>query len=196
MMEKEFKFIYVLLFFLITVILIQSYFLYDFKKSLNEASSNSLATQTKPFSRGFPGTLITSSSDPFEHMKKMQQEIHKSFGHFNSFFADDPFFQEAFKDMGISPLSDIKENHDEYKIELEIPGAKEQKIDIKISGNILTINASLEKKKDVNNTNYIHMERFTQRFERSFILKDDADLDSLKSNYTDGVLEITIPKKK
>lgn len=188
-MKKEFTFIYILLSILIAVILIQSYLLYSFQQSVSEDSTNSqepLSALMKPFSSG----------DPFDHVKKMQEEIHKSFGNFNAFFSDDPFFKKAFRDMSISPLSNIKESRDEYTIELEIPGTKEQKIDIQTSGNILTIMASSEKREDVNGTNYIHMERFAQRFERSFRLKDDADLDSLSTDYANGILEITVPKKR
>ena len=95
MMKKEFKFIYVLLSILIAVILIQSYLLYDFRESINKDSVSSqepVSTLVKPFSSGVSGALSSSSADPFDHMKKMQQEIHKSFGHFNAFFSDDPFF--------------------------------------------------------------------------------------------------------
>ena len=188
-MDKKFNLIYALLSLLVLVVLAQSYVLYGYtKKSDNQ--------QERVETTALPAhSLRASSSDPFEQMRIMQQQMQKSFGHINSLFADDPFFKKAFMGAGISPLSDITEDKERYKVAINIPGAKEQKIDIKTAGNSLTVKASAEKKVDTNDTNYIHMERYSQRFERNFSLPEDADLNALTHKYENGVLEITIPKK-
>ncbi len=195
-MEKKINLIYALLSVLVVIVLAQSYLIYDFKKNVNKQDVVvNTHTTNYPASSQFFNNFNAKNTDPFEQMKKMQEEMQKSFGHFNSVFADDPFFQSAFKDMSISPLSDFKATDKEYILELNIPGSSEQKIDIKTQNNILKISAVTEVIKDENNTKYMHKERFTQRFERSFTLPLDADVDKLKSNYESGVLKITIPKK-
>ena len=207
-MEKKFNLIYTLLSVLVVIILVQSYFIYDFKHSVLSVSKENMGNNSTkiapvattvakdPFVSQFFNNFDAKSADPFEQMKKMQEQMQKSFGQFNSIFADDPFFKEAFERGGVSPLSDFKKNKNEYILELNLPGAKEQKIDIKSVDNRLNIRASTEISKDTNGTNYIHKERYTQNFERSFTLPKDADLSAMTNSYKNGVLKITIPKKR
>ena len=140
-------------------------------------------------------SVVHSSADPYVQMKLMQEQMQKSFAHFNSMFADDPFFKNAFSEMGISPMSDIKEDKNSYIVELNIPGAQEKKLDIKTEGNILHVKAVVEKSSENKDETYVQRERYWQKFERVFTLPSDADLAAIKSDYKDGVLKIIVPKK-
>ena len=184
-MERKFNLIYILLSILVAIVLLQSYYIYDFKK---EMQGNSPPVSVAKFA--------AQSSDPFELMQRMQEEMQKGFGQFNSTFSNDPFFKDAYAHMSISPLSDFKENSNNYILELNIPGAKKNKISINTNDNTLNIEATMSNTHDSNETNYYHRERYSQSFKRSFILPNNADMDSLKSDYKDGVLKITIAKKK
>ena len=192
MKTENFKPFYALISLLFIVVIAQGYFIYDLKKeSLSYEKSqkvhSGLALPSTPY--------VSNSSDPFIQMQKMQEEMMQNFGHFNSIFAGDPFFKDAFAHMDISPLSDIKESDNAYTLKINIPGVNEQEIDIKTQENRLTISASSQKSVDTNNSNYIHKERHIQQFKRSFSLPQNADLNALKSDYKKGVLTITIPKK-
>jgi len=199
MKADNFKIFYALLSLLLVIFAVQSYFIYDLKQSL-EAKNNlgnlEKIAISKSYSDDFFNNYQADSIDPFEHMKKIQEEMQKSFGQFNSIFSNDPFFKEAYKNISTAPLSDVKENKDSYTIELNIPGADEQKIEIKNKGNYLTVYANSVKSSDINDTNYIHRERFTQKFERTFLLPDNADMNNIKSDYDKGILKIIIPKKR
>lgn len=198
-MEKKLKAIYVLLFILVLVISAQSYYLYDFKNQIQNNSSiaNKIkSSQDDSFTNSFFNNFNSSNSDPFEQMLKMQEEMHKSFGKFNSIFSNDPFYKDAFAHMSIAPLSDFKESEDEYILELNIPGALENKITIDTQDNILKIKANIQKINDTNSTNYFHRERFTQSFMRSFVLPKNAKMDKLESSYINGILKVVIPKEK
>ncbi len=199
MKQNSFKPLYLLLSLLFVVVAVQSYLIYDLKNSVGNESQLQKVEKNgvvKPFGDDFFNNFYTDSTDPFEQMKKMQEEMQKSFGHFNSIFSDDPFFKEAFSNMATMPLSDIQETKNSYVIEVNIPGANKQKIDVKTQGNYLTIHASSEKKNDINNSNYIHRERYTQNFERKFYLPDDADMENMTNDYKNGILTVTIPKKR
>lgn len=197
-MDKKFKIIYILLSMLVAIVLVQSYVIYDFKQEVHDNSSENVATSVTndPFSNRFFNNFNAVNTDPFEQMKKMQELMQKSFGQFNSIFANDPFFDDALNHMGISPLSDFKENDKEYIVEISIPGAKQHQINVKIEDNYLTISANLEQSRDTNDTNYIHKERYTQRFERSFSLPLDTEQDKISTSYKNGILKVVIPKKK
>ena len=197
-MDKKFKLIYVLLSLLVAIVLIQSYVIYDFKQELHNNSNKAVSTTVTndPFSNNFFNNFNAVNTDPFEQMKKMQELMQKSFGQFNSIFVDDPFFNDALNHMGVSPLSDFKENDKEYIVEMSIPGAKQHQINVKSEDNHLTISANLEQIRDTNDTNYIHKERYTQRFERGFSLPLDAEQDKISTSYKNGILQVVIPKKK
>ena len=198
-MEKKFNLIYISLFALVLIVLVQSYYLYDFKKELQTNDVKIKSTKVVPvdsFTNQFFNNGNSNSGDLFEQMQKMQEQMQKSFGQFNSIFSKDPFFKDAFSHMSTSPLSDFKENKDEYILELNIPGAKENKIVINTQGNSLKIDATINNSKDTNGTNYFHKERYTQHFSRSFVLPDDAKTSSFESKYENGILRISIPKKK
>ena len=190
MKRDGFKLVYALLSLLIVVVVAQGYFIYDLTKTSKAQTKKELIVDDF-----FKHPHVSGNVDPFEEIKKIQEEMQKSFGHFNSVFSNDPFFKDVYKEMSISPLSDIKEDKKNYIIELNIPGADKQQIDIKSDGNMLKVYAKNTKSTDTNETNYVHRERFTQVFERSFLLPNDADLDKMKNNYKDGILKIIIPKK-
>lgn len=191
-MDKKFNIIYGALALLVLIVLIQSYVIYDFKNSL---------TQTNQVEDTTSSSTITlkdynpRSVDPFDQMKKIQEQMQKNFGQFNSIFANDPFFQDAFKDMGISPLSDLHDDGDKYVIDIDIPGVAQNNINIKTENNRITISANTQSSNDTNNTNYIHKERFSQRFERIFSVPLDADMAKMNNSYENDVLKIVIPKE-
>jgi len=133
--------------------------------------------------------------DPFYEIRKMQEQMMKEFAAFNSMFANDPFFQNSFKDMSFSPLSDLKEKKDKYIVTIEIPGVEEKNIKIENKDNILFISATTQKSSDKKDENFIQKERYVQSFKRVFTLPDDANMDKLKNEYNNGILTITIPKK-
>lgn len=204
-MEKKFKLLYIMISILAVVVLVQSYFIYDFKSALdtNKKEERVVSHDTvfhsknKPVANDFFSSFNSSSSDPFEEIKRIQEEMQKSFGQFNSIFANNPFFQDAFTHSAIAPLSDMKENDKEYVIEMNIPGASEKNININIKtdDNYLSISALSDNTKEQNKENYIHKERYAQRFERDFTMPADADLQKKTSNYENGVLRIVIPKR-
>ncbi len=199
MKKNRLNILYVLISLLIIVVLTQSFLLYDFKNEIS--SSHELKAQDSSRVKGaldnqFFNNFKASSSDPFDQMQKMQEQMQQSFARFNSVFQDDPFFKDMYQNIGTLPLSDLKENGDTYILELSIPGAKKEDIKILINDNILSVNASTQKSKDINNTNYIRQERYVQKFVRSFTLPKDADHISMTYMYKDGILKIVIPKKQ
>ncbi len=181
MQAKNNKLIYILLALLFIGVGAQSYIIYDMKN-----------TQNKPVTK--VAQQHPTTMDPFAEMLKMQEEMQKSFGHFNSVFANDPFFKEAFA-QPTTPLADMKEQDGKYIVELNIPGIEKQNIKVTNKGNLLSIEAKSIKSSDTNDTNYIHKEIYSQSFYRSFMMPQDADMDKLDTKYKDGKLQVIIPKK-
>ena len=133
--------------------------------------------------------------NPFEEFKKMQEEMNRIFGSFNAKFQNDPDFDKFFKDFSISPSMDMKDMGDKYVINVDIPGSKENNIKVSVKNHILKVEAKTSNKIDKKGSHFIQQERYVGNFEREITLPSDADENSLKTNYVNGVLVITLKKK-
>ena len=93
-----------------------------------------------------------------------------------------------------APNVDIAENPDSYEIHAELPGMREEDINLTLNNNVLTISG--EKKREINEEkdNFVRVERSYGKFERSFSLPNNIVTDRVAANYSDGVLKITLPK--
>jgi len=91
------------------------------------------------------------------------------------------------------PSFDVIESAQKVTIAADIPGMKKENIDIKIDNNTLTISGTREV--DINDTDMVWFsERFFGSFSRSITVPENTDKSNISAKYTDGVLEIIIPK--
>ena len=101
------------------------------------------------------------------------------------------------KDKNSFPEMDAIEKEDLFSIKLNIPGMKKEEININIEKNMLTVSG--DKKDEMENENLIDIpiqERFHGIFSRSILIPESTIIESIKAKYSDGVLEIIIPKAK
>lgn len=93
--------------------------------------------------------------------------------------------------------TDVSDTGDAFKLEAELPGFSKYDLKIDIENDCLTISA--ERKLDTTDedkkTNFIKRERFYGSYSRSFDVTG-IDVDGIDASYTDGVLTLTLPKKK
>lgn len=91
---------------------------------------------------------------------------------------------------------DVKEADDQYLIKAEIPGVKKDDIHVTVEGNRVSISAEVKKEKEEKEgERVIRSERSYGMASRSFSLADEVDQSKVQAKYTDGVLELTLPKK-
>ena len=95
-----------------------------------------------------------------------------------------------------TPAVNEKVDEKGYHLEIDLPGVKKENIEISVNDGILTISGERKLEKKEEKENYTRIESFFGRFERSFKLPPDADLDNIEAKYEDGVLKIFIPKKQ
>lgn len=94
--------------------------------------------------------------------------------------------------------TDILEDEDKFTAECELPGFKKEEIAIDIDGQSLTLKAVHAKKTEENAENkakYIHRERSYISYQRSFDISG-IDTEAISAEYKDGILILTLPKKK
>ena len=119
----------------------------------------------------------------------------------------DPFrnFDDLFKGFLVRPVSrelepeikmDVSEDDKAYTVRAEIPGVKKEDIKVSVEGNEVSISAEVKKEKEEKEgKRVVHSERYYGKTYRSFTLEHDVDPDAVKAKYSDGVLELTLPKK-
>ena len=91
---------------------------------------------------------------------------------------------------------DVKEEGDAYKVHAELPGVKKEDIHVTIDGNQVSISAEVKQEKEVKEGDRVlRAERYFGKVSRSFQLAQDIDDGKAGARFTDGVLELTLPKR-
>ena len=112
----------------------------------------------------------------------------------DDFFVDDIFpFRRS--NERVLPPTNIEETDKEFKLEMAIPGLNKDDINVEVDDNRLFVSTEAEESKEETEKNYTRKEYSYNSFERSFTLPDNATGD-VDAKYEDGVLHITLPKKK
>ena len=94
------------------------------------------------------------------------------------------------------PAVNIKENDEDYELELAVPGMKKEDFNVEVDDNVLTISAEVNSENSISEENYTRKEFSYSSFKRSFSLPETIDEDKIKASYIDGVLKFTLPKKE
>jgi HSP20 family protein len=93
------------------------------------------------------------------------------------------------------PAIDLHEAESSYTIRAEIPGVKEEDIEVTVHDGVLTINAeSRYASEEKEEGRVIRQERRYGKYVRSIRLGKDVDANNVNASYKDGVLELELPK--
>jgi len=93
------------------------------------------------------------------------------------------------------PRFDVKETKDAYVISADLPGVKDEDLNVSLNGNLLTISGTREEEHQEAGESYYAMERSHGSFARSFTMPDGVDGDSVTADLKQGVMTLRIPKK-
>jgi len=91
---------------------------------------------------------------------------------------------------------DVKEQADSYVVHAELPGVKKEDIHVHIDGAMVSLTAERKVENEVREgERVLRSERYFGKVSRSFQLGQEIDDAKAAAKLTDGVLEITLPKK-
>jgi len=91
---------------------------------------------------------------------------------------------------------DVSEDDKAYSVRAEIPGVKKEDIHVNIDGSQVAISAEVKNEKEVKEgEKMLRSERYFGKVSRTFVLDQDVDEDTAQAKYTDGVLELRLPKR-
>ena len=134
----------------------------------------------------------------------MMRELDRMFDDFRADFEDMfwvrgqrfPEIRMPKLEMPQEPLVDLVDKGNELLLTAELPGIPKEKIDIKVSENSVEIKAEEKAEKEEKEEGYIHRERSYQGFYRKISLPEEVAADKAKAEMKNGVLNVTMPKKK
>lgn len=111
--------------------------------------------------------------------------------HFNSYFPQNDYWEDAEK---YSMPIEISDKGEEYDIRAELPGIKKEDLDIDIEDNYLRINAKKYDETKEEEKNFKHSEFNYGEFSRTIQLPEEINIDKTEAKLEHGVLKITAPK--
>lgn len=95
--------------------------------------------------------------------------------------------------FGFGRKIDLRDEENEYVLCAEMPGFEPDEIDLRVSGNVLTISAEhKEEQKEENGRSHYRY----GRFQESFTLPSGVLADKIDARYHSGVLEVHLPKSE
>lgn len=97
---------------------------------------------------------------------------------------------------------DVTEKDGAYVVHAELPGVKKEDIQLTVDGAQVTLTAEIKREKETKEGDrngqgerVLHSERTYGKVSRSFTLPQEIDDAGAQARFTDGVLELTLPKK-
>lgn len=125
--------------------------------------------------------------DPFRDLLNVQERVHRFLDYATEDWA-------AKRQTCWCPRTDVLETPDSYILRIELPGVRKDNINIEIAGNYLKVYGERRTESEPPMAAYHSIERVQGLFERTFTLPGEVDSDSAEATYSDGLLEIVLPK--
>lgn len=113
----------------------------------------------------------------------------------SNFFDSEKFFDSDWMKKYSMPAVNVKETDKNYEIEVAAPGRSKKDFNISAENGVLTISSESKEEKEEKEKDYTRKEFTYSSFERSFTLPENANEESIKASYTDGILKLEVGKK-
>jgi HSP20 family protein len=105
-----------------------------------------------------------------------------------------PLWRLPVEEKSWMPAVDVFEKEDRFIVKAELPGMKEEDIDISVVGDTLSIKGEKKTETEVKEEDYYRCERSYGSFYRSIPIPSNVDANKIEASFDDGVLELVLPK--
>lgn len=105
--------------------------------------------------------------------------------------------EKASKGASFVPAVNVEEDETAVTVTAELPGIKEEDVDVSLENGVLTLSGEkhLEKKEE-GKGKYTYYESSHGRFERQLALNTEIDDAKIEATFKNGVLKVVLPKKE
>jgi len=166
-------------------------------KSVRDLGENAhvpvTTTERTPEPRGswLESTRLPALLDDMERM--MSEFVRRPLGGFGM-----APFRGLLNEMGtrfdMTPAVDVFEDGNALVVKADLPGLTRKEIEVKLIDNILEIRGEKKTEEKVDRRDYLKVERSYGTFSRTVRLPEGLDAEHVTANFTDGVLEVRIPR--
>jgi HSP20 family protein len=136
--------------------------------------------------RGFELPLFRGSlfnMNPFTLMRRFTEDMDRV-------FRTVPGTGET---LSWSPTVEVREVNGKLLVSAELPGLKKGDIKVQVTEDTLILEGERKQEKEEKREGYYHSERSYGHFYRSIPLPEGATLDKAAAEFTNGILEVSIP---
>lgn len=128
--------------------------------------------------------------DPAREIDSLQGEMNRLF---SSFF-DTPGSPSGGGARWL-PAMDLIEGDEHYLLRVDLPGLREEDVNVQLEHDVLTISGERRTETDsAGNATTLRIERAVGAFSRQVTLPDGVDADGVAASFDRGVLEVRVPK--
>lgn len=129
--------------------------------------------------------------DPYREISSFADRFNRAFGSMPVRERDEEMSLGAWM-----PPVDVAEDKEKVTLTAELPGFKEDEVQIQMEGNILTLRGERKFEQEKEGRNYHRVERSYGQFIRSFTLPNNVDRENIRAKFRNGLLEIEMPKRE
>jgi HSP20 family protein len=129
--------------------------------------------------------------EPTRELSSLQGEMNRLF---NTFFeAGQGGNGTGMANRWIPPM-DLVEEDEHYVLRADLPGVKEDDVNIELENNVLSVAGERKHESSDTGKGFYRVERASGSFTRTLTLPDGVDAEAIAASFEDGVLELRIPK--
>jgi HSP20 family protein len=153
-----------------------------------------MAEEKKESTKGAENVPVKRSASPFEEMERMFENMmsRQWMRPLRWEWPSWPELPKAFE--GRFPKVDIVDRDEEIVVRAEVPGVKKEDLEVSTTDNTVTIKGSTSHEEKEEKGDYFRSEITRGTFTRTLALPGDVDGAKAQASFTDGVLELKLPK--
>jgi len=135
--------------------------------------------------------MVITRWDPFRELTTLQNRVNsllQDYGRSNQ--------EELTTSGSFIPAVDVYEDDHKVVLKLEVPGVKQEELDVQVENQTLTVRGQRTFEKEEKEENFQRIERRYGSFSRSFTLPATINTESIRADYENGVLKIELARRE
>ncbi len=138
--------------------------------------------------------MVITRWDPFRDLATLQNRMNSLFQDYSRANSGE---SDALSTAAFTPPVDIYENEHKVILNLEVPGMKQEDLNIEVENNTLSIRGErkFEAESGAKEENFHRIERRYGSFYRAFTLPQTVNTESVSASYDAGVLRVELEKR-
>ena len=126
--------------------------------------------------------------EPTREVDTLQSEVNRVF---DAFFGNG---SGATRQRRWVPAMDLVETDEQLVLRADLPGLRKEDVELEVKDGVLTVSGERKAEHEEKGEGFHRVERSFGRFARSLSLPRGVDADKVQAGFSDGVLEVRIPK--